>query len=304
MMSDPGMSTANMDNWIAFHLDLDAMSCANTMQQRLLMHEREVRIRMGGAPAIMARSGYRVLSQDDEDGIIAGLMAFANVCREPALPEPVTFVDIGAGDCVHHGNAANLVLHFGASGLFVDSDERYVEYGKQFYGKYSGTWLRHLAFESEMVTAANVNQLVTKGAVSLRPTMLSIDVDGMDYWLWKALSAIRPTIVVIETRVCWGNVNAVVPYAADWELSKTPVPGYYGASLLAMVSLAKSKDYRLVGVSEAGVNAFFFDALVAASNERRARDLLRMEEAAMASAMSKQVYGSFGLVSHMPFVEG
>jgi len=86
--------------------------------------------------------------------------------------------------------------------------------------------------------------------------VLSIDIDGNDYWVWNALEAVSPNVVIIETHVEFGMRNIVVPYDPNYFFpGKHPV--YHGASPIAMVNLAKKKGYRLVGANELGFNFIF-----------------------------------------------
>jgi hypothetical protein len=86
--------------------------------------------------------------------------------------------------------------------------------------------------------------------------LLSIDIDGNDYWVWEALNVIEPRVVIIETNRTFGMRNIVVPYDKDYRR-----PGkhalYSGASPAAMEKLAKRKGYRLVGANNYGINMIF-----------------------------------------------
>ena len=104
------------------------------------------------------------------------------------------------------------------------------------------------------MTPGNVERLFADAGVPESLDVLSIDVDGSDYWIWEALQTYRPRIVVIE-------YNSALP--ADTRLAQPRDHGewdgtdYQGASLGAMVSLGALKGYRLVHTETSGVNAFF-----------------------------------------------
>jgi hypothetical protein len=111
-------------------------------------------------------------------------------------------------------------------------------------------------FTCAKVTAENINKLVSDADLSGDIDLLSIDIDGNDYWVWKALDQVSPNVVIIETHVEFGMHNIVVPYDPNYVYpGKHPV--YHGASPIAMVNLAKSKGYRLVGANELGFNFIF-----------------------------------------------
>ncbi|MGD0091560.1 MAG: hypothetical protein ABSE73_16710, partial [Planctomycetota bacterium] len=85
--------------------------------------------------------------------------------------------------------------------------------------------------------------------------LLSIDIDGNDYWVWKKLAAYRPRVVVIEYNASVPPDEAkVMPYDPAFVWRKTD---YYGASLLALERLGRAKGYALVACDESGANAFF-----------------------------------------------
>jgi hypothetical protein len=89
--------------------------------------------------------------------------------------------------------------------------------------------------------------------------VLSIDVDGNDYWIWEAIESYRPRIVVIE-------YNAQLDPARRLVQRLDPSPGAYdgsddfGASLGALRELGERKGYRLAHTELTGTNAFFVRA--------------------------------------------
>jgi hypothetical protein len=89
--------------------------------------------------------------------------------------------------------------------------------------------------------------------------ILSIDVDGNDYWLWEAIQSISPRVVVIETNPSLGDTLSVtVPYDPAFDrFDKHPSGFYCGASLVALAGLGTRKGYRLIGCDSSGSNAFF-----------------------------------------------
>jgi hypothetical protein len=106
------------------------------------------------------------------------------------------------------------------------------------------------------VNRENINGLITSQGYSGEIALLSIDIDGNDYWVWDAVTAVDPRVVIIETHNEFGYENIVVPYDPDYMYpGKHPV--YHGASPVAMVNLARRKGYRLVGANELGFNFIF-----------------------------------------------
>ena len=104
------------------------------------------------------------------------------------------------------------------------------------------------------ITAENVNQLFEQGAVPQEPDLVSIDIDGMDYWIWKALQY-TPRVVIIEyNSVKKPGVLAVKPYDPNhwWDDTR-----YFGASLQSMTNMANAKGYQLVGCDDYGCSAAY-----------------------------------------------
>lgn len=113
----------------------------------------------------------------------------------------------------------------------------------------------HAFVRREFVTAENVGALLDAYRVPERFALLSLDVDGMDYWIWRALPArFRPQVVVIEYNAMFGDCDEakVVPYDPEYRWDGS---SWTGASLGALVGLARDKGYALVHCSES--NAFF-----------------------------------------------
>ena len=166
-----------------------------------------------------------------------------------------TFVEIGSDDGVN-SNSANLYFNFGWHGIFIDGNPKSIRRGKKFFGKYPHPWFYKPKFICSKVTRENVNDLITKAGYRGEIGLLSIDIDGNDYWVWDAINAVEPQVVIIETHNEFGLHNIVVPYDADYSFpGKHPV--YHGASPVAMTNLANKKGYRLVGANELGFNFIF-----------------------------------------------
>lgn len=112
-------------------------------------------------------------------------------------------------------------------------------------------------FANAWITTEDVNSVIAKNGFAGGVDLLSLDLDGIDYWIWRSIEVIQPRIVVAEYQNLWGWERSVtVPYAANF--CKSPDhPDYCGASLRALVKLGAEKGYRLVGVNRFCFNAFF-----------------------------------------------
>ena len=201
-----------------------------------------------GALPPLSDTGFRVFSQFEEDGKLLCLFAGLGTHNR-------TFVDVGSGNCTN-SNCANLALNFGWHGLFIDGNEHNITAGRQYYKMHPDSLAFPPRFVSAMVARENINELIRGAGFEGNVDLLSIDIDGNDYWVWDAIDCITPNVVIIETQVEFGMKSIVVPYDKDYVF-----PGrheqYHGASPVAMEKLARKKGYRLVGANNYGFNTIY-----------------------------------------------
>jgi hypothetical protein len=194
------------------------------------------------APAgALTGSELRCFSQHGEDGVLAEILIRIGIKR-------AYFVEFG----IEHGREGNCVCLadvLGWQGLFIEPDQAsYAELA----AKYASGRVKTL---NAAVTPQNVERLFASAGVPAEPDVLSIDVDGQDYWIWEALEAHRPRVVVIEyNAVLPPGQQLVQPADNDWRWQGTD---YFGSSLDALCALAERKGYRLVHTDLAAINAFF-----------------------------------------------
>lgn len=193
---------------------------------------------------------FRCYSQNGEDGILLYIFSLLGTTNRRV-------VEICAGDGFEC-NAANLIINHGWKGLLVDADADQVAKGRAFYSTCRTTWVSPPTFIEAWLTAENVDAVIAGSGFAGPLDLLSLDIDGNDYWIWKALDCIRPRVVVLEFNGSCGPERSVtMSYQPDFRLDLTVQPYRCGASLPAFVKLAREKGYRLVGVQSLGFNAFF-----------------------------------------------
>jgi hypothetical protein len=191
---------------------------------------------------------FSVHSQNGEDGILLYLFSLLGTPTKRS-------VEICAGDGIEC-NTANLIINHGWRGLLIDGNDWNINRGNEFYSSSRTPWFAP-AIELAWITAENVNELVEKRGFAGDVDLLSLDLDGVDYWIWKALDVVRPLVVVAEFNWVWGpDESFTVPYDPGFRIDGQ----YYGASLAAYTKLAYEKGYRLVGTEGWGFNAFFVQA--------------------------------------------
>ena len=185
----------------------------------------------------------RVFSQNGEDGVLA------EIVRRTGAPGQF-FVEVGAGDGIENNCAALADL----AGL-----GRAVHRGRAMRGsdplrrKYAP--IPRVQTLQAMVTPETVDALLAAQGVPEEPDVFTVDVDGSDYWIWRALERHRPRVVVVEYNA------SIAPGRRVVQPSRQGLPGtgtdFYGASIDAFVALGAEKGYRLVHCDLTGANAFF-----------------------------------------------
>ncbi|MDW5266655.1 MULTISPECIES: hypothetical protein [Acidobacteriaceae] len=192
---------------------------------------------------------FKVFSQWGEDGIIDWLIERA------AIPVHLhTFVEFGV-ESYREANTRFLLENRNWRGLVMDGDPALAENLKRD----PLFWRYDLTAKSAFITRENVNDLIESAGFSGEVGLLSIDVDGNDYWVWEAISVIQPVICVCEYNAVFGDLQAIsVPYDPEFISSRSHFSHlYFGASIAALRSLAARKGYRFVGTTSAANDAFF-----------------------------------------------
>jgi hypothetical protein len=233
---------------------LDQITTINQQTQILLSLKYQELHRRGAPRPPFDQVEFRSFSQHGEDGILLFLFSLLGTTNTQA-------VEICAGDGIEC-NTANLMVNHGWTGLLFDGDKNKINFGRRFYARNLNTLPYPPTLVHAWIDAENVNPLITRHGVQGEIDLLSLDMDGVDYWIWKAITCITPRVIVLEFNAALGPVQSItVPYRHDFGWQKNGrLSNYWGASLPAFVKLGKQKGYRLVGCERIGVNAFFVRA--------------------------------------------
>ena len=194
---------------------------------------------------------FKVFSQFGDDGIIQYLIA-----RLDIPPELSSFIEFGVQD-YSESNTRFLLLKDNWRGLVMDGDERNIE-SLRVRDMY---WRHDLTALCRWINRDNIDTILQESEFSGPIGILSIDIDGNDYWVWQRMTAVQPVIVIAEYNSVFGARQAItVPYDPAFNRTKAHYSNlYWGASLSALASLARSKGYAFVGSNLAGNNAYFVD---------------------------------------------
>lgn len=216
---------------------------------RLQMAIGRVEARQLGLPppaGPLAEHEFSVFSQWGEDGIIAWLVRTVDVGRK-------VFVEFGV-ETYSEANTRFLAEHDNWTGLVLDANRDNIDRIRSS----DVCWRHGLRAVAAIVTRDNINSLIAQQGISGEIGLLSIDIDGNDFWVWQAIDVVYPEIVVIEYNHRFGDELAVtIPYNENFRRGEQHPKIYFGASLRALVMLGKKKGYAFVGCNSNGVNAFF-----------------------------------------------
>ena len=192
----------------------------------------------------LLKYGFKAYSQTDEDGIIQEIFQRIGVTNK-------TFIEIGVGNGLEN-NTLFLLLK-GWKGFWVDGDLKNIKaiHNKFLFLQDSG----RLNIKQAWIDKDNIDSLINDFGLPQEIDLLSIDIDGNDYHVFKNIVSLNPRVVVIE-------YNATLPPPVKWVMTydqchtKTNTD-YFGASLKSFEYLFQKKGYLLVGCNIIGVNAFF-----------------------------------------------
>jgi hypothetical protein len=192
---------------------------------------------------------FKVFSQWGQDGIIDWLIE-----RLAIPPRLHTFIEFGVGEYTE-ANTRFLLDNRNWRGLIIDGDPALADLPIRDP--------RHHRFDlmvrSAFIYPNNINTLFSDANFTGEIGLLSIDIDGNDYWVWDAIDVVQPVIIICEFNPTFGDIHPVsIPYDPQFSCGQTqPNRLYYGASLPALSALAAKKGYRFIGTTMVGNDAFF-----------------------------------------------
>ena len=190
---------------------------------------------------------FKIFSQFGEDGIIQYLINNLNISSKK-------FIEFGVENYTE-SNTRFLLENDNWSGLILDSSLQNINFIK----KQNYYWRFDVLAVHSFITPENINQILKDNNYEGKIGILSIDVDGNDYWILKAIEIVNPDILIVEYNAIFGPEKSVsIKYKKDFS---RPGEGLekliYGCSLAALTNLCKKKNYSLVCCNKNGNNAFF-----------------------------------------------
>ena len=188
-----------------------------------------------------------MFSQWGEDGLIQYLLRYVPIERQ-------IFVEFGVENYTE-SNTRFLLTNNRWAGLIIDGSAENIAYVKRdpIY------WATNLKAEYAFVTRENINDLISKNGITGDIGLLSVDIDGNDYWVLESIDVISPRIIICEYNSHFGpTAKVTTPYSPSFTRETAHFSKiYYGASIAALNALASRKGYSLVASNSAGNNVVF-----------------------------------------------
>jgi hypothetical protein len=192
----------------------------------------------------LLKSGYRVYSQADEDGIIHEI--FARVGEDKR-----TFLELGVGNGLENNTLFLLIQ--GWSGIWIEGSDRKAAASKKNLAAQIAEG--RLQIEQHFAIAPTIDEKIATLTAGRDIDLLSIDLDGNDYYILDAIRSISPRVIVAEYN---SKFPPDVPWIIEYnEAHRWDGTDYFGASLKSLELLLRGRGYSLVGCSILGTNAFF-----------------------------------------------
>ena len=190
---------------------------------------------------------FQVYSQFGEDGIIQWIIRHTDIHNK-------TFIEFGVED-YFESNTRFLLNNDNWTGFVIDGDAENIKclVNSPRYWRYD------LTAVSEFITRDNINGLLQKSGFAEEVGILSVDIDGNDYWVLNSINVIKPQILICEYNGIFGTDERVsIPYKEDFQRTKAHYSNlYWGMSLGAARYYAENNGYIYLGSNSAGNNAFF-----------------------------------------------
>ena len=190
---------------------------------------------------------FKVFSQFGEDGIIEWLIS-----RLSDIPR--SFVEFGVEDYTE-SNTRFLLRNRNWRGLVMDGSAANIDRVRGYHS----FWKHDLTAVAAFIDRDNINGLIADNNFGGQLGVLSIDLDGNDYWIWETTAAVSPWIVIVEYNAVLGDVQPItIPYDSSFIRGHAHRSNlYFGSSIKALEHLGEVRGYSLVGTNRAGHNAFF-----------------------------------------------
>ncbi len=195
-------------------------------------------------PLSLIPPGCKVYSQNEEDGLIIEIFNRIGTTNK-------TFVEFGCGDGLENNTYALLFQDW--NGLWIDGSPKNVRKIRE--GLPTTIASGQLKVVESFITKDNINGLISGHIKEQEIDLLSVDIDGNDYFVWDAITCISPRALIMEYNAKFAPpVRYCMAYDPQHMWNYTDHGGF---SLKFIEEKAAAKGYALVGCNLSGANAFF-----------------------------------------------
>ena len=211
------------------------------------LHKKDPKLLPG-----LPHTGFRVHSQFEEDGMLLYVFSIIGATSKKS-------VEIGTSNGIEC-NTSNLILYHRWKGLLIDGDEKSLQTGRAFFAAHPNAFLNEPKLVNSWITKDNINDTIRNNGFEGEIDLLSIDIDGVDYYILNAINCISPRVIICEINSAVPLDKALtIPYSDDFYCWNKPAPedSFRSMSLAAANKLMKSKGYRMVGAHKMGFNIIF-----------------------------------------------
>lgn len=175
-----------------------------------------------------------VYSQFGEDGIVEEILN--RIVGKVDLNRIV--IEFGAWDGIYLSNAYNLIKNFSYKGVLIESDlKKYIDLKNNISGN-------HILINKRigLNKGSLLDDILESYDLPEDVDVMSIDIDGLDYWIFDSLKNYKPKVIIIE-------FNPTIPLEVKW-VQDRDYSINQGASASAINDLGLSKGYTAVAATK------------------------------------------------------
>ena len=192
-------------------------------------------------------ASFKIFSQWGEDGIIQYIINNISLDKK-------TFIEFGVED-FYESNCRFLLQNNNWEGFIIDGSKKNINKIKssKFY------WKHNLKAIDRFITKENICNILENSSFDKKKLgILSIDLDGIDWYVLRELDEWEPAIYSVEYNSLFKDKPWTIPYNEKFTRRNYHYSNIiYGAGLICFKNTLKERGYKLIGVNEQRSNAFF-----------------------------------------------
>jgi hypothetical protein len=215
----------------------------------------------------MLDSGFRVFSQNDEDGMLLRIFSHIGSTNKNVIEIGSNCNESDLG--IPENLSTNLIVNHGWHGSIIEIDQTECQKMRHFFARDYSTKHFHMEGDGlggyfsphivqQEVRPDNFNEIIQNLNAPTIPDLMIIDIDGGDYDVIRNMRHVHPRVIVVEFEKRFGSKHCVVQpdrtnFGKNW-------PQSGAASLPAWDKLLSEKGYTLCAIGTCGFNAFYVNS--------------------------------------------